>query len=59
MFADIIAEKDWKEFTLIYEGAEYLPFFDNILTMEDMEDEHVVINVIQLPDGDDYRCVYY
>ncbi|XP_059057484.1 glutamate receptor ionotropic, kainate 3-like isoform X2 [Achroia grisella] len=56
VFADIIVMKGWKEFTIIYEGAELLSFLDNILTMQDLESgEHVLMQVVQLPDGDDYR----
>ncbi|VVD05444.1 unnamed protein product [Leptidea sinapis] len=56
VFADIIEMKGWNEFTIIYEGAEFLPFLDNILNMEDIDaDEHILISVIQLPDGEDFR----
>ncbi|XP_045498949.1 glutamate receptor ionotropic, kainate 2-like [Colias croceus] len=56
VFADIIAMKGWTDFTIIYEGAELLPFLDNILNMEDLDSqEHIVISVVQLPDGDDFR----
>lgn len=59
VFADIIEVKDWKEFTIIYEGAELLPFLDNILTMQDLESgQKILINVVQLADGDDYRYKY-
>ncbi|XP_053605086.1 uncharacterized protein LOC128672163 [Plodia interpunctella] len=56
VFRDIIEIKSWTEFTIIYEGTELLPFLDNILTMQDLESgDHIVINVVQLPDGDDFR----
>ncbi|XP_050679068.1 glutamate receptor ionotropic, kainate 3-like isoform X2 [Leptidea sinapis] len=56
VFADIIEMKGWNEFTIIYEGAEFLPFLDNILNIEDIDaDEHILISVIQLPDGEDFR----
>ncbi|CAK1555309.1 unnamed protein product [Leptosia nina] len=56
VFANIIEMKGWTDFTIIYEGAELLPFFDNILNIEDLDSkEHIVINVVQLPSGDDFR----
>ncbi|KAJ0183282.1 hypothetical protein K1T71_001258 [Dendrolimus kikuchii] len=56
LFADIIELKGWVDFTIIYEGAELLPFLDSILTMQDLKsDKKMFINVVQLPDGDDYR----
>lgn len=56
MFADIIGIKGWKEFTVIYEGAEHLPFLDLIISMHDLDpEEKMLITVVQLPDGDDFR----
>ncbi|XP_013190560.2 glutamate receptor ionotropic, kainate 2-like [Amyelois transitella] len=56
VFKDIIEIKDWAEFTIIYEGTELLPFLVNILTMQDLESrDRVVINVVQLPEGDEFR----
>ncbi|CAG5028258.1 unnamed protein product [Parnassius apollo] len=56
LFIDIIAIKGWTDFTIIYEGAELLPFLDTILTMQNViTEENFKINVVQLTDGDDYR----
>ncbi|KAJ8723326.1 hypothetical protein PYW08_003238 [Mythimna loreyi] len=56
IFADLIELKGWTEFTIIYEGAELLPFFDNILSMQDLDTgQKISINIVQLPDGDDFR----
>ncbi|KPJ19820.1 Glutamate receptor, ionotropic kainate 2 [Papilio machaon] len=56
VFADIIKMKGWTDFTIIYEGAELLPFLNNILTMQNLvTDENIRMTVVQLPDGDDYR----
>ncbi|KAL4716078.1 hypothetical protein ACJJTC_013855 [Scirpophaga incertulas] len=56
VFADIMEMKGWTEFTIVYEGAELLYFLNNILSFEDFDQgEHVVMNFVQLPDGDDYR----
>ncbi|CAH0720015.1 unnamed protein product, partial [Brenthis ino] len=56
IFADIIQTKGWTDFTIIYEGAELLPYLDSIITMEDIDSgDHILINVVQLPDGNDYR----
>ena len=58
MFADLIEMKGWTDFTIIYEGAELLPFFDNILSMQDLDTgQKILINIVQLPEGDDYRQV--
>ncbi|XP_063534435.1 glutamate receptor ionotropic, kainate 2-like isoform X1 [Cydia strobilella] len=55
-FADIIGNKGWEEFTIIYEGAELLPFFDAIFALQDLEaGNEVLMTVVQLPDGDDFR----
>lgn len=42
--------KGWTEFTIIYEGSELLPYLDAILNTPDL-----VMTVVQLPDGDDFR----
>ncbi|XP_063826752.1 glutamate receptor ionotropic, kainate 2-like isoform X1 [Ostrinia nubilalis] len=56
VFADIIKMKGWEEFTIIYEGAELLPYLGNVLDIEDLvAGDHILINVVQLPDGDDFR----
>ncbi|CAH2982565.1 unnamed protein product [Chilo suppressalis] len=56
VFADIIQVKGWTEFTIIYEGSELLPLLDGIFNLEDLDSgDHVIITVVQLPDGDDYR----
>ncbi|KPJ04254.1 Glutamate receptor, ionotropic kainate 2 [Papilio xuthus] len=56
VFADIIKMKGWTDFTIIYEGAELLPFLNNILTMQNLvTDENILMTVVQLPEGDDYR----
>ncbi|XP_049872847.1 glutamate receptor ionotropic, kainate 2-like isoform X2 [Pectinophora gossypiella] len=56
VFTEIIEAKGWDEFTIIYEGAELLPFFDNILNMQDLDSgDRIVLNVVQLPEGDDFR----
>ncbi|XP_023937960.2 glutamate receptor ionotropic, kainate 2-like [Bicyclus anynana] len=56
IFADIIKIKAWDEFTIIYEGSEHLPFIDNIISLQELDSEvKMVILVVQLPDGDDYR----
>ncbi|CAH2241761.1 jg16325 [Pararge aegeria aegeria] len=56
IFADIIGMKSWKEFTIIYEGSEHLPFLDNIISMQELDsEEKMLITVVQLPDGDDFR----
>ncbi|CAH2047181.1 unnamed protein product, partial [Iphiclides podalirius] len=56
VFSDIIKFKGWTDFTIIYEGAELLPFLDNILTMQNLiTDESIIMNVVQLPDSNDYR----
>ncbi|XP_030025495.2 glutamate receptor ionotropic, kainate 3 isoform X3 [Manduca sexta] len=56
IFADIIQMKSWTEFTIIYEGAELLPFLDNIITMQNTNSgEKILMNLVQLPDGDDFR----
>lgn len=56
IFADLIELKGWTEFTIIYEGAELLPFLDNIFNMQDIDSgEKMYINVMQLPETDDYR----
>lgn len=48
--------KGWTEFTIIYEGAELLPFLDNILNLQSLEsDDSIMMNVVQLPDSDDFR----
>lgn len=48
--------KGWTEFTIIYEGAELLPFVENLLSIQDLDSgEKVLINVVQLPDGGDFR----
>lgn len=58
IFTDIITAKGWEEFTIIYEGAELLPSLDKILNMQDLESEEVIMmNVVQLPDSEDYRLV--
>lgn len=58
IFADIIQIKGWTDFTIIYEGAELLPYLDSIITMEDIvSGDHILINVVQLPDGNDYRYI--
>lgn len=60
VFADIIAAKGWEEFTLIYEGAELLPFIDSILALQDLETEKDVLKtIVQLPDDGDYRLTLY
>ncbi|XP_037969552.2 glutamate receptor ionotropic, kainate 3 isoform X1 [Plutella xylostella] len=56
VFADIIVMKGWSEFTIIYEGAEILPFLTNVLTIQDLDsDDDILMNVVQLPDNDDFR----
>ncbi|KAH9630498.1 hypothetical protein HF086_000711 [Spodoptera exigua] len=56
IFADLIELKGWTDFTLIYEGPELLPFFDNILQMQDLDmGQKILINIVQLPEGDDFR----
>nr|XP_037875496.1 glutamate receptor ionotropic, kainate 2 isoform X2 [Bombyx mori] len=56
LFTDLIEMKDWKEFTIIYEGSELLPFLENIFTMQDLNKrQKILMNVVQLPDGDDFR----
>lgn len=56
VFVDIIEMKGWTEFTIIYEGAELLPFVENLLSIQDLDSgEKILINVVQLPDGDDFR----
>lgn len=56
IFADLIELKGWTDFTIIYEGAELLPFFDNILQMQDLDTgQKILINIVQLPEGDDFR----
>ncbi|KAI5645987.1 ligand-gated ion channel domain-containing protein [Phthorimaea operculella] len=61
IFVDIIQAKGWEEFTIIYEGAETLPFLDNILNMQDIvSGDRIKITVVQLPEtapsgDDDYR----
>lgn len=60
VFTDIIRMKDWTDFTIIYEGAELLPFLENILGMQDLDSgEKILINFVQLPAGDDYRWVIH
>ncbi|CAH0586967.1 unnamed protein product [Chrysodeixis includens] len=57
IFADLIELKGWTEFTIIYEGAELLPFLDNILSMQDLDTgQKILINIAQLPEGDDFRA---
>ncbi|XP_068617321.1 glutamate receptor ionotropic, kainate 2-like [Battus philenor] len=59
VFADIIKTKGWTDFTIIYEGAELLPFSDNILTMQDLiTDENIHMSVVQLSDSGDYRSQF-
>ncbi|XP_034829301.1 glutamate receptor ionotropic, kainate 2-like [Maniola hyperantus] len=56
IFAAIIEMKGWKEFTIIYEGAEHLPFLDSIISMHELDSEvKMLITVVQLPEGDDFR----
>lgn len=56
IFADIIQMKGWTDFTIIYEGAELLPYLDSIVTMQDIDSgDDISINVVQLPNGNDYR----
>ncbi|XP_022115207.2 glutamate receptor ionotropic, kainate 2 [Pieris rapae] len=56
IFASIIQVKDWKDFTIIYDGAEFLPFVDSILNIEELDaQEHIVIKLVQLAAGDDFR----
>lgn len=51
--------KGWTEFTIIYEGAELLAFVENLLSIQDLDSgEKILINVVQLPDGDDFRSVF-
>lgn len=42
--------KGWTEFTIIYQGFELLPYLDVILNTPNL-----VMTVVQLPDGDDFR----
>ncbi|KOB77222.1 Ionotropic glutamate receptor, partial [Operophtera brumata] len=37
VFVDIIEMKGWTEFTIIYEGAELLPFLENLLSIQDLD----------------------
>ncbi|KAL0830572.1 hypothetical protein ABMA28_002724 [Loxostege sticticalis] len=56
VFADIVEMKGWEEFTIIYESSELLPYLGNVLGIEDLiAGDHILINVVQLPDGDDFR----
>lgn len=48
--------KGWTDFTIIYEGAELLPYLDSIVTMQDIDSgDDISMTVVQLPNGDDYR----
>lgn len=48
--------KGWEEFTIIYEGSELLPFLGNVFAVEDLiAGDHILISVVQLPDGEDFR----
>lgn len=50
--------KGWEEFTIIYESSELLPYLGNVLGIEDLiAGDHILINVVQLPDGDDFRYI--
>ncbi|XP_075975529.1 glutamate receptor ionotropic, kainate 2-like [Anticarsia gemmatalis] len=56
IFADLIELQGWTEFTIIYDGAELLPFLDNIFNMQDIDSEDkILMNIVQLPDGEDFR----
>lgn len=50
--------KGWTDFTIIYEGAELLPYLDSIVTMQDIDSgDDISMTVVQLPNGDDYRYI--
>ncbi|XP_041979927.1 glutamate receptor ionotropic, kainate 3-like isoform X2 [Aricia agestis] len=56
IFADIMDIKGWTEYTVIYEGAELLPYLDSILALQNIDSgPKILMTVVQLPNSDDYR----